>query len=296
VSKSIVVQSVLYQNEPKAIRLAVEATTHALKYAHERAVIGDWTIVFGDCFPDGTLSPEFVAELAAYVGQAGGTFLFESFGENIGHGGGHNRLAKQTNSDLIHILNPDVVLAYDAISELVQKMDESTGAADGRQLPLEHPKDYDLETGSQSWASGACLLTRRSVFEVVGGFDHQTFFMYCDDVDYSWRVRLAGFRVVFVPQARAFHDKRLLVEGGIVAGEAERYYSAEAAVLLAYKYSRHRLVKKLLAQFTRDGSDISLRVLEEFSRRQKNSELPTQLDRARKVSYFKRGNYALHRY
>jgi GT2 family glycosyltransferase len=175
-------------------------------------------------------------------------------------------------------------------------MDDATGAADGRQLPLEHPKGYDLETGNQSWASGACLLTQRHVFEQIDGFDHETFFMYCDDVDYSWRVRLAGFRVIFVPQARAFHDKRLLVTGGIVAGEAERYYSAEAAVLLAYKYSRNRIVKKLLAQFRKDGSDISLRVLEDFSRRQNNNELPIQLDRARKVSYFKRGNYAPHRY
>jgi hypothetical protein len=64
--------------------------------------------------------------------------------------------------------------------------------------------------------------------------------MYCDDVDFSWRARLAGYRVVYQPTACVFHDKRLDPDGQIVAGEAEVYYSAEASLMMAWKWSNAR--------------------------------------------------------
>ena len=294
--RSIVVQSVLYGNEPESIQRAVAATTHALVTAQNAGLVSDWTIALGDSLPEGTLSTSVQRALKKSVTAAGGKFLLDQFGENLGHGGGHNKLASQTSTDLIFILNPDVVLAGDAISELAQAVTGDVGASDGRQLPLDHAKYYDQQTLEQSWASGACLLTTRDVFNTLHGFDHDTFFMYCDDVDYSWRTRLAGYKVVHTPSARAFHDKRITLTGDIVAGSAEHYFSAEAAVLLAYKYSQNRLTKKLLKAFQRDGSEVSLRVVAEFDRRKASGVLPQQLDPQHRVAYFKGGRYAPHRY
>jgi GT2 family glycosyltransferase len=47
---------------------------------------------------------------------------------------------------------------------------------------------------SFSHCCGASLLVRRDLFEEVGGFDN-TFFMYFDDVDLCWRIRLLGYEI-----------------------------------------------------------------------------------------------------
>ena len=116
------------------------------------------------------------------------------------------------------------------------------GIVEARQIPLEHPKKFDPVDGSTSWASGACMMIRAELLQQVGGFDGDSFFMYCDDVDFSWRARLAGYQVIHQPSARVFHDKRIQVDGRLVVSDAERYYSAEAALLMAWKYSRPDLV------------------------------------------------------
>ena len=295
-SRSIVVQSVLYGNEPASVLRSVAATAHALSFAVKNKTISTWYIALGDSLPTGTLSRVSKAALKKLVTEAGGSLIVDEFGENLGHGGGHNRLALQTHTELMLILNPDVVLAFDAIAELCSSLTSNVGATDARQLPLEHAKDYDPLTRSQSWASGACLLTTREIFDTIGGFDHETFFMYCDDVDYSWRVRLAGYDVVYSPAARAFHDKRLMLDGNIEAGEAEHYYSAEAAILLAYKYSKPKHARTLLNHFKNDNSENSRRVVREIERRIATNTLPVALDSRHQVAYFQGGRYAPHRY
>lgn len=52
--------------------------------------------------------------------------------------------------------------------------------------------------------SGACLFTRRDVFERVGGFD-ELFFMYYEDLDYCRRVEAEGYRVMHFHEPAAVH-------------------------------------------------------------------------------------------
>jgi GT2 family glycosyltransferase len=56
-----------------------------------------------------------------------------------------------------------------------------------------------------AFASGACLVIPRSLYLELGGFPEH-FFMYCEDVDLSLRVRLRGQGVGVVPGARVDHD------------------------------------------------------------------------------------------
>lgn len=54
------------------------------------------------------------------------------------------------------------------------------------------------------WLSGACLMTRRDLFESVGRFD-EGFFLYWEDADFCARVAAAGFRRMYVPSASIRH-------------------------------------------------------------------------------------------
>jgi hypothetical protein len=51
---------------------------------------------------------------------------------------------------------------------------------------------------------GATMMLRREVIEQTGGFDEQ-FFMYCEEIDWAWRIRKAGWQVVCAPAARVTH-------------------------------------------------------------------------------------------
>lgn len=51
---------------------------------------------------------------------------------------------------------------------------------------------------------GATMMLRREVIEQTGGFDEQ-FFMYCEEIDWAWRIRDADWQVCCVPAARVIH-------------------------------------------------------------------------------------------
>jgi GT2 family glycosyltransferase len=52
--------------------------------------------------------------------------------------------------------------------------------------------------------TGACLMTRREVFERIGGFDERFVLAY-NDVDYGMNVRASGLRVLWTPAAELYH-------------------------------------------------------------------------------------------
>jgi len=59
--------------------------------------------------------------------------------------------------------------------------------------------------------SGACLLLRRSALEKIKFGDEyfdENFFMYQEDIDLAWRLRLAGYSAVYVPLAKGWHHRR----------------------------------------------------------------------------------------
>jgi N-acetylglucosaminyl-diphospho-decaprenol L-rhamnosyltransferase len=51
---------------------------------------------------------------------------------------------------------------------------------------------------------GATMMLRRAVIEQTGLFDEQ-FFMYCEEIDWSMRIRQAGWQIYVAPEARITH-------------------------------------------------------------------------------------------
>ena len=63
---------------------------------------------------------------------------------------------------------------------------------------------YAAERVPAHWVSGACLLTRRTLWERLGGLDER-YFMYVEDTDYCRRVRQAGAQVAYSACSRVTH-------------------------------------------------------------------------------------------
>lgn len=65
----------------------------------------------------------------------------------------------------------------------------------------------DDEICDVDWLVGAALLARREVYRQVGGFDDRSFFMYSEEIDWCRRIKQAGWRVVYHPQAVIVHHE-----------------------------------------------------------------------------------------
>jgi GT2 family glycosyltransferase len=78
-----------------------------------------------------------------------------------------------------------------------------------RGLPAEAPGVCrQLQTTrNYSAVTGACLLTRREVFDEVGGFDEERLPVTFSDVDLCLKMRRAGYRVIYTPFAQLYHHE-----------------------------------------------------------------------------------------
>jgi GT2 family glycosyltransferase len=62
----------------------------------------------------------------------------------------------------------------------------------------------DSEITEVDWVTGAALVVRREVIDKVGVFD-PGFFMYSEEVDWQRRIKSAGWRITYLPQAQVVH-------------------------------------------------------------------------------------------
>ncbi|MCF6317550.1 MAG: glycosyltransferase family 2 protein [Marinosulfonomonas sp.] len=68
-----------------------------------------------------------------------------------------------------------------------------------------HMREWDhLSTRSVQHVIGAFFFVRRSLFEELKGFDPR-FFVYLEDVDFSYQAHLKGWRTVYLADAKIFH-------------------------------------------------------------------------------------------
>ena len=153
--------------------------------------------------------------------------------ENLGFARGNNLAieAAVADSEWIALLNPDAFVephwlegllsaardypAFDVFgSKLVNAADPAVldGAGDayhfsglvwrtGHGVPVSEGAD---ETREMFSPCAAAAMYRRTALQRVGGFD-EDFFCYVEDVDMGFRLRLHGYRCLYVPQSVAHH-------------------------------------------------------------------------------------------
>lgn len=151
--------------------------------------------------------------------------------KNLGFAEANNIAYKTAEGDFIVALNCDTIVSPLWLEELVKTIteDQETGIVQSKLLSLKNPQlidsagdlvhpsgcsiprgmgekdrgQYDQEPEIFS-ARGAAIITRRSIIEQIGFFDPD-YFMYYEDVDFSWRVRLAGYKVKLAPKSIVYH-------------------------------------------------------------------------------------------
>jgi GT2 family glycosyltransferase len=152
---------------------------------------------------------------------------------NLGFTLGANAGARAACGEFLLFLNNDAVIGRGSVERLLAagRRSHAIGAVGGK---LVHPNGRLQEAGSIIWADGSCdaygrggdpetpeysferpvdfcsaalLLTRREIFNSLGGFDERYRPAYYEDADYCVRLWKSGRSVRYEPRAVAIHQE-----------------------------------------------------------------------------------------
>lgn len=162
--------------------------------------------------------------------------------ENVGFPKGNNLGMAMANGRYLLLLNPDTEVVGNALPTMVGYMEQNpavgvvgsqllnddgsvqssrrrfptvaTGFFESTWLQPYAPKSLltryyvedvaDGETAVVDWVMGACMLTRRDIWQQVGGMD-EAYFMYSEELDWCRRIKQAGWDVIYLPTAQIIH-------------------------------------------------------------------------------------------
>ena len=93
------------------------------------------------------------------------------------------------------------------------------------------------------WLQSSALLVRREAAAQVGWFDPD-FFVYSDETDFQKRLHDAGWRMLYVPQARAFHHEQLSTDAVAAARRITEFHRGRDR----YMRKHHSLAAALIVR------------------------------------------------
>lgn len=170
-----------------------------------------------------------------------------SLDKNYGFANGYNKVLERVNADYALLLNSDVEVTPGWIEPLVSLLDadESIAACQPKILDYKRKTHFEyagaaggfidrygypycrgriFDTVEQDngqydtpcdifWATGAALMVRTRVYRSVGGLDGR-FFAHMEEIDFCWRMRACGYRIVCLPDSFVYH-----VGGGTLSAD-----------------------------------------------------------------------------
>ncbi len=222
-------------NVKDLLRRCLVSILEALELGQARSLVSE-VIVVDNASSDG--SPEMVQAEFPQIRLIANE-------QNEGFTKGNNQGIAASDGRFILLLNPDTEVVEDALGRMVTYMEEhpEVGAlgpqllypdgrvqfsrrrfpelrtafvestflqpwfADSGTLKRYHVLDRsDDQTQEVDWLVGACLMVRRTAVEEVGLLDER-FFMYSEEMDWCYRARQQGWKVVYLPEARVIHHE-----------------------------------------------------------------------------------------
>jgi len=141
---------------------------------------------------------------------------------NLGFARANNQALKICKTKYVYFLNPDTEVRPNVFKTMVKFMDSHPEAGlagtrisnpDGSpQLSVEsrYPGEkYAKQAlkalkGDIAWVSGASMIARRSIVELLGGFD-ENFFLYGEEQDLCLRIRKSGWTIGYITDAVVVH-------------------------------------------------------------------------------------------
>lgn len=203
---------------------------------------------------------------------------------NYGFAKGYNEGLKQVRSDYYVLLNSDVEVKPGWIEPVIDLMesDKSIGVCQPKILqyankdlfeyagasggwldylgyPFARGRIFDFcekdegqfdTTEPIFWASGAAMFVRASLYHELGGLD-EYFFAHQEEIDFCWRVQLAGYKVYCCPQSVVYH-----VGGGTLPkGNWRKVYLnfRNNLVMMAKNIPVGKAILKIFIRFWLDG-------------------------------------------
>jgi N-acetylglucosaminyl-diphospho-decaprenol L-rhamnosyltransferase len=185
--------------------------------------------------------------------------------ENLGFAAANNLAASSAKGEWLVLLNPDAEAQQDWLEKLdqatlrypetksfastqidlhnSQNMDGAGDAYLGFGIPWRggfgHPVSELPPEGECFSPCGAGAMIHRETFLAHGGFDER-FFCFCEDVDLGYRLRLAGERCIFVPDAVIHHA------GGGLSGRASEFSLSHGARNRLWTYVKNTPLRLLI--------------------------------------------------
>ncbi len=203
--------------------------------------------------------------------------------ENGGFSKGYNDALKQIDADYYCLLNSDIEVTPNWIEPVINLMEtddkiavcqpklrsyhepekfEYAGAAGGFIDKYGYPfcrgrifTEMENDNGQYDdaaevfWATGACMFVKADLYHNYGGLD-EDFFAHMEEIDFCWRMKNAGYKIMYCPNSIVFH-----VGGGTLPKKSSRktYLNFRNNIMLLYKnLPKRRLIPVFFVRFILD--------------------------------------------
>jgi len=153
--------------------------------------------------------------------------------QNYGYAIGYNFVIDTLKDEYIVLLNNDILVKPDWLKELMAYVKNDGVAAVAPKMKFLHNKTLINAAGGSCdiygvgfnrgngevdmkqydvvqevfYGNGGALLIKKRVWREIGSFDER-YFMYGEDLDWCWRARLKGYKIIYVPHAKVYHRWR----------------------------------------------------------------------------------------